>query len=160
MDYDIRAAQESDLQMLAETLRPEDAHELLAATGSEDHLDNIRRSIEASSEVLVGVGHGEPPGCIFGIVEVTEKTALIWAVATPGINKYRVPFMRESLYTLWRWFKERPQLEHMVNFVHADNQEHHKWLRWAGAELHPAVPYGVLGEQFHPFRIHRSRYNV
>jgi hypothetical protein len=42
---------------------------------------------------------------------------------------------------------------HLVNFVHAKNTTSVRWLRRLGFTLHEAVPYGALGEPFHPFEL-------
>jgi hypothetical protein len=42
---------------------------------------------------------------------------------------------------------------HLINFVHAENRTSVRWLRRLGFTVHPVMPYGRLGEPFHPFEM-------
>ncbi len=97
---------------------------------------------------------------LWGVRQITEKSAVIWACGTPAIFKFPKALVENSRTTLKRWFVERPSVEYLMNFTHASNIAHHRWLKWCGAELLPALPMGPLGEQFHPFTIRRTKYDV
>jgi hypothetical protein len=85
---------------------------------------------------------------------------MIWACGTPEILKHKRAFVSNSRRTIERWFRERPGVDFFMNFSHASNSAHHRWLEWCGAEMLPALPMGPLGELFMPFTIRRTKYNV
>ena len=154
----IREARPDDLPYLAANLRDADQIEILATTGRPDYLEELKVSAEGSDEVLVGLpGPQKAPFVIFGY-HVWRKTAFIWAVATPAIQQNRVRFLRAGKPVLKRWFEENPSVDYFMNFTHARNTLHHRWLEWCGADMLPAVPMGPLGELFHPFTIKREKY--
>lgn len=97
---------------------------------------------------------------LFGIRKVTPKNALIWACATVDLVDNRMAFLRASRPIIKRWFEERPSVDTFTNFTHAKNFDHHRWLRWCGAELLPARRLGPRGEPFLPFIIRRQKYHV
>lgn len=161
MSYEIREVRESDLRYLTENLRSADVRELIATNGSPDIHGVLTRSYKNSDECLVGCpGPGENPVVMWGIAQWTARSALIWACATNKLVENRMAFLRNCRPVIKRWFEERPSLEYLMNFTHAQNTDHHKWLLWCGAELLPALPSGPRGELFHPFTIRRQKYHV
>lgn len=160
MDYEIREVREGDLSYLGNNLRDDDKKELFAVSGHDNYAKMLELSVAASDEVLVGSRIGQPAGVIWGIVEYSDKSAMVWALATDHILDFRVPFLKTSLQTIARWFKERPETTHLFNFVHVDNEMHIRWLKWLGADIMPAVEFGAERQMFHPFTIKREKYRV
>lgn len=158
MTYEIRGVREGDLPYLAENLRASDARELIATYGTPRFLYGLQRSTDLSAETLVGVPTGDHPVLLFGIMDFSPRAALIWACGTPGLSRHPTAFLRGSKATIRRWFEERPSVEYLMNFTHAQNLQHHRWLEWCGADLLPALPMGPLGEDFRPFTIRRTKY--
>ncbi|TWH35593.1 MULTISPECIES: hypothetical protein [unclassified Aminobacter] len=154
-DYMVRRAREDDLPTIALNLRAADQKELLAFYGRPYGLGGLRDSLQHSEEAHVA-DTPDGPFVIWGIRRITPHTALIWALATVHIEKYRVPFIRECRKHLAGWFQTYPDLQHLINFTHGNNTLHHRWLKWCGAELLPPVPYGATGELFRPFVIRRD----
>lgn len=160
MHYEIRGVRESDLPYLAENLRAADVRELMATYGHTRFLYGLQRSCHLSEEALVGCPSGEPPALLWGIRQFTPRAAMIWACGTPEILKHKRAFVSNSRRTIERWFRERPDVDFFMNFSHASNSAHHRWLEWCGAEMLPALPMGPLGEDFLPFTIRRTKYHV
>jgi hypothetical protein len=161
MNYEIRGVREGDLPYLAENLRAADVRELYATYGHTRFLSGLERTTQMSEEVLVGAPTDTgKPAIVWGIRKWTPRSAFIWAVGTPAILKYQKPLAKTTKATMKRWFEERPDVSFFMNFTHAKNTAHHRWLEWCGAELLPALPMGPLGEDFLPFTIRRTKYNV
>ncbi len=154
MQYVIREVREGDLPYLAANLRSADTKELIATYGNTQFLEGLQRSVALSDETRLCEGDGFPM-VLWGIIQFSPKVAAIWCCATPNVVKFRRPFVQESRAVLQRWFDERPTLQSMINFSHAENVLHHKWLRSCGATVFPSVPNGPLGEPFSPFVIRR-----
>jgi hypothetical protein len=160
MNYEIRGVREGDLPYLAENLRAADVRELMATYGHTRFLSGLERSVHLSEEALVGAPFGSRPALLWGIRQFTPRAALIWACGTPEILKHKRAVVENSRKIIARWFVERPGVDFFMNFSHASNAAHHRWLEWCGAEMLPALPMGPLGELFMPFTIRRTKYNV
>lgn len=158
--YTIRGVRSSDLPIIAADLRTADADELFATYGHPRYLEGITLSVEHSDEVLVGTTPSGKPAMLYGIRQTTPRIAHVWACGTSEAFKFPKAIVENSRTTIERWFRERPTVEYLTNFTHADNAKHHRWLKWCGAELFPAMPMGPLGELFCPFLIRRSEYHV
>jgi len=157
MQYVIRGVREGDLPYLTDNLRGADTRELIATYGNTRFLEGLTRSVSASDEVQLCEGDGLPM-VLWGIYQISSLSAVIWCCATPQVTKFRLPFVRESRAIFRRWFTERPELQTLINFSHAKNELHHRWLRTCGATVFPSVPVGPLGEPFSPFVIRREHY--
>jgi hypothetical protein len=155
--YHVREVRESDLPFLADHLRAADVIELAASSGSVDTLKSIRVGVDASVVCKVGCA-GDEPVVIWGMSKQFGSAALIWAVATPSINTHRMEFIRGSRPHVAELFDTAPEVNSLINFTHANNHVHHRWLSWCGARLLPPVPFGPLGASFHPFTIQREYY--
>lgn len=157
--YAIRDVRESDLPFLAERLRAADIIELSNATGSVDTQMSLRKSWVGSSYCRVGCWGGDP-FLIWGMSPRFGSAALVWAVATPEVTRHNRRFLRQSREAIADLFVAAPEVQYLINFTHADNHVHHRWLSWCGAKLLPAVPFGPLGGRFRPFSIQREFYHV
>ncbi|WP_319413857.1 hypothetical protein [uncultured Cohaesibacter sp.] len=161
MHYEIRGVVEEDLHYLAGHLRGADMVELTATYGSsKTPVEALSSSTEHSEKVSVITGSSGDPMFLFGYSAFSPRCKLIWAVGTPEIAQraYFVPFLKASRSVLQGWFEDNPHVEYFLNLAHADNHVHLKWLQWCHAELLPAMPYGPLAEEFHPFLIRRAEY--
>jgi hypothetical protein len=159
MDYGIRGVRETDIPFLVNNLRSADIKELIATFGDNDHLGNLRFSVLKSSYSRVGVNDRDEPVVIWGMSPF-KKTGIIWASATPEIERYRVPFLKGCRPVIREMFEFQPHTEHLINFTHGNNTLHHRWLKWCHAEVLPEVPFGAKGEPFRPFVIRRGSYIV
>lgn len=158
MNYEMRGVREGDLPYLSENLRAADVREFLATYGHTRFLSGLERSIAGSTEALVVCGPEGNPEFLFGVRLWTEKSAVIWACGTHRAKKHRKAFLKLGKPILNRWFDAYPALDYLMNFTHASNAEHHRWLQWCGAKLLPPIPCGPLGEPFIPFTIRRPNH--
>ena len=161
--YIIRELMPDDLDTIAANLRPADAKELEAASGHTNFRDRLTMSVALSSEVRVAECDGVPI-LVFGIADDPERTgndlcdtiAAVWAVGTPAVSRFRRALIADSRAVIRRWFVEHPKVARMVNFSHASNALHHRWLRAMGATVLPEEPLGFRGAMFRPFIIERN----
>jgi hypothetical protein len=153
--YTLRPLQPGDLQHLAENLRPADARELEAASGHTRYLERLAYFETVCDEAMVCEVDGAPI-LVFGIAAVTPNTSAIGLCGTPAMSKLRRPLVEEADRIIQRWFEERPGVDFMVNYSHAENTQHHRWLRLMGATLLPEEPVGFDGAPFRPFFIRRD----
>ena len=140
-----RASRE-DARDLAPFLRHEDAAEIDAATG------------QSPLEALL-MGLGASPGAR-SVHEVGRPIAMFGLV--PG-RSYDVPWLLGSdrILAHWREFARRSREEldrlrqgrPLRNYVDARNTVHVRWLRWLGAEILPAAPWGLRQLPFHLFTL-------
>lgn len=161
MDYEIREVREEDLVFLSRNLRGADMLELVSTYGtSKSPLEALQLSASNSEKLSVITGTSGNPMFLFGYASYTGRSKLIWALGTPEIalRAYHVPFLKASRHVLSNWFQDNPQVEYFINLALAKNRVHLKWLQWCHAELLPALPYGPVSEEFHPFIIRRTSY--
>lgn len=155
--YEIREVRESDLQSLASRLRAADVIELAHASGSTDTLASLMQGLRNSPVSRVGCWD-DKPFLVWGMTPPFGSAALVWAVATPEVSRHNREFLRRSREAIAGLFEAAPEVNSLINFTHASNHVHHRWLSWCGARLFPRVPFGPRGESFHPFTIQREYY--
>ena len=143
-----------NLEQLAEHLRSADKIELTAATGK-DVLSVLKRSVEIST--ICYVDHPDQPNLIFGLSTFPEpRSAGIWMVGTDEIENQPIKFCRTAKAVINGFFELSDTIDYLCNYTHIDNVVHHKWLKWLGATLGPAMPYGPDGVLFRPFILKRK----
>ncbi len=153
--FTIRELRPGDLEYIAAHLRPSDARELRATYGTTDYFERLTVSAAHTEELHVCEADGKPLA-VFGIVPTTMYAAGIWFSGTTAMTKLRRHFVRESRAVINRWFEQRPELRTMMNFTHAENRMHHRWLQSVGGELFESEPRGANGEMFRLFTIRRA----
>lgn len=148
-DYRITTAQTEHIQLLVGKVREHDAMEF-AAMGETPA--SVLRSALSVSHHAYTAWVGEEVMCIFGIADmsVLGGRGCPWLVGSDLIDKHR------------RWFLSRckealpiisQSYSHLENCVDARNVRAIRWLRWLGFTIHPAAPWGILGEPFHRFEM-------
>ncbi len=154
MEWSVRKATEDDVRHIAPRLREADKKELMASCG-EDPEKHLLDSLKLPSMgTWVGVKNDKPE-IIFGVVQsACREIGFPWMVCTDELKKSP----REFIIKCKRWVegfsKNYPLL---LNFVHAENELHIRWLKWCGfefIELHEE--YGVGKEPFWEFRMYRK----
>ena len=158
MNYKLREPTNEDIAFLSWNLRAEDMKELYATYGHFDALRALTSSVDNSEETHVAIGEDGKPFFIFGMKPHGEKSALIWALATPEITNYKIAFFRQAKVLIRGWFEDYGHVDTMYNFSHSDNVMHHLWLRWCHARILPSLPWGTQKELFTPFVIERKSY--
>lgn len=153
----IERADAFDAIAISHFLRPEDVEELRVASGRDDTAATVMDCVERSDVAYIAYD-GNDPVMIGGITAKDRPFGIVWGVATPRIIKNFREIATLTKPVLRDWFLMFPEMKLMFNHSMTVNTVHHRWLRWAGAELFPPVPRGPNGELFTPFLIRRSTY--
>lgn len=143
----VRRSKLSDIDAMKDRLRESDVKEIWASHNHRPE-EAIRRCVE-DTLLSCTIENGRPIG-IFGIStdQVLGNKATIWMLATDDLNKINRRFVRNSRVFVLMMLRFYPLLE---NFVHVNNKKSILWLRWLGAVIEEARPYGCEGELFHRF---------
>lgn len=146
----IRPTAPGDAAHLFAHLRAADLAEC-QAYGRPDIEASIQASVDRSVLCWSGFVDGEL-AAILGVAPVNLLTGVgsPWMLGTPVLDRHQRVLVRSTPEYIARMLKAFP---HLVNFVHAKNTTSVRWLRRLGFTLHEAVPYGALGEPFHPFEL-------
>lgn len=146
----IRPTQPGDAAQLFAHLRASDLAEC-QAYGQPDIAAGIESSVRRSILCWTGLVDGEL-AAIIGVTPVNVLTGIgsPWMLGTPLLDRHQRVLVRRTPEYIDRMLKAFP---HLVNFVHARNTTSVRWLKRLGFTLHEAVPYGPLGELFHPFEM-------
>ena len=133
-------------------LRPGDAREIeaLGYSPAEALGRSIGRSLWADAYLVDG-----EVAAILGLAlpSLTGRLASLWLVTGMPVDRHRKPFLRLCRARLAEVRRQWPLL---VDYVHADYAEAHRWLRWLGFTIGPPEPYGQLGHLFCPASIGES----
>lgn len=149
-DVLIRPTEPGDAARLFANLRASDLAEC-RAYGHPDIAASIESSVNRSVLCWTGLVDGEL-AAIIGVAPVNMLTGVgsPWMLGTPVLDRHQRVLVRMTPEYISRMLKVFP---HLVNYVHAKNTTSVRWLRRLGFTLHEAVPYGPLGEPFHPFEM-------
>lgn len=139
-----------DVETLIANLRPADLAEC-QAYGRPGMAEGIRSSARRSLLCWSGFVDGEL-AAILGVAPIDMLAGIgsPWMLGTSVLDAHSRVLVRETPEYIGRMLNAFP---HLVNFVHAKNTTSVRWLRRLGFTLHEAVPYGALGEPFHPFEM-------
>lgn len=146
----IRPTEPGDAATLFANLRPADLAEC-QAYGHADLAASLEANVRRSILCWTGLVDGEL-AAILGVapVNVLGGMGSPWMLGTPVLDAHQRVLVRSTPEYIARMLKAFP---HLVNFVHARNTTSVRWLRRLGFTLHEAVPFGPLGEPFHPFEM-------
>lgn len=149
-DIVIRPTEPGDAEILFDNLRASDLAEC-EAYGDEDVFECIRSSVARSVLCWTGLADGKL-GAIIGVtpVSVLGGIGCPWMLGTPVLDANSRVLVRRTPRYIAAMLEAFP---HLVNYVHAKNTTSVQWLRRLGFILHPAEPYGALGEPFHKFEM-------
>jgi hypothetical protein len=78
--------------------------------------------------------------------------AIIWLLGTEGIRKAGCRFARLCRPYIQLFLEYYPVLE---NWVDSRYTVAVRWLKWCGADMEPAKPFGPDGVPFHHFEFRR-----
>jgi hypothetical protein len=149
-DVLIRPTEPGDAHTLYQNLRLPDLVEC-QAYGRADIQAGIESSVRRSVLCWTGLVDGEL-AAIIGVapIDMLAGVGSPWMLGTPVLDRHSRVLVRRTPDYIGRMLNAFP---HLVNFVHAKNTTSVRWLRRLGFTLHEAVPYGALGEPFHPFEM-------
>ncbi len=150
---EIRPTRPEDVEALIANLRESDLIECIAY-GRDDIPAGIRSSVNRSVLCWTGLADGE----VASIMGCTPLNMLAgigspWMLGTPLLDRHSRVLVRETPAYIARMLSIFP---HLFNLVHVENTTSVRWLRRVGFTLHAPVPYGEMGEMFHPFEMKAS----
>ena len=134
-----------DIKYLAPRLRRTDKEEILAGIGATPYHALLIGYFECVIVFTIVNPKNEPVG-IFGVTDCGDGTATIWLLATDGLAKIQIAFLKECRKVVNVLNKKYKIL---WNFVDCRNQLHIKWLKWCGFKFLRKTNYGVLQKPFY-----------
>ena len=150
--YSFSPATPDVIPFLAERARQSDIDELQAAAGltpAEAMSGGLCESTKTWTGYLNGI-----PCCMFGVAPVdgADEIGACWMTGTDLIERHPRAFLEGSRRAFREMLEVYPTL---INYVDARHSKALRWLRWLGAEVNEARPYGVEGLPFHFFQVRR-----
>ena len=142
-----------DAEYIAKHMRQADVQEIFDSHhfSPEEAMDfTIKNTIFCLTVKVKGV-----PAIIFGINgdSVLSERGTIFMLGTDDIQKLRFRFVRHSRKFIDMMLE---QYSYLYNFVSADNFLSVGWLKFLGAQIEDAKPYGMEQRPFHYFSFSRS----
>lgn len=151
--YSYGPASPEVIPFLAANVRESDRREIQAVVGLSP-MQALSASLNDSERAWTGYLNGEPC-CMFGVgpAEGDPKIGVVWMIGTDAIDRHPLAFLKGSRVAFREMLTMFPTL---INAVDARHAKALRWLRWLGAEIGEAQPYGVEGLPFHFFRVRRG----
>lgn len=109
----------------------------------------LQFSLDSSSAAHALVIGGELVS-IFGEVDMGEGVGVPWMISTTALDRHRRAFLTRCDRQIAS-MRERYKL--LINYTDARYTKALAWMQWMGFHMHPAIPYGVNQEPFHPFTL-------
>lgn len=148
LDWHIEPAKPEHVPFLARMMRQADRDEVWAIahyTPEEALRISLAESCEAYSVIYQAY-------CIamFGVTRYSllSDIGVVWMFGSDALSKKPVLALRNTLKYV-KAMKKSGGFRVLVNMVDARHTLTLNWLKWAGFEIMPAVPYGVEGRPFH-----------
>lgn len=150
----VRDSVQSDVDYLKTRLRKDDVTEIMVSHGKspEEALnDGLKNSVYCFT-----VTNGNPV-LMFGICPRTlaSDSAAIWMLSSDDIKKIKIRFVRNCRFFIDMFLRLYPKLD---NYAHYRNLISMRWLKFLGAKIDKAKPYGIMGQMFHHFSFERGGY--
>lgn len=141
-----------DAAAFSGALRDADRQEVYAATGTDRYLRLLTASIASSQAAFSVWTHDMVPVALFGASYRNALTdhGTLWLVATDELARHWREFCRRTREYLYELVKS-PAI--MTNWIDARNDKALRYIRWLGAEVAPAQPFGPFGLPFHRFEL-------
>ncbi len=145
---------------LSRNLRPEDAAEVIAATGRE--LAPVLVDSVEMSTWAIAVFFDDQLACIWGVAplpdgSVNARVGAVWMLTSPVVERYAKTFWRLCCWAV------RLLTEEWDVLVNAIDVRHSKALRWArrlGFRLEAPAPFGAAGLDFCRFVLRKEDLRV
>jgi hypothetical protein len=145
MSFEFVQANDTHALMLLQDLRDADKKEVEASHGmsAQQACLAAARTPEAKAIFLNGEFCG-----LFGILDVGDGVGSPWFLGTNAVLRNRKEFLKAS----------RPIFEllsapfsYLTNYVHVENKQSQRWIKFLGFTLYEPEPFGASGELFRPF---------
>ncbi len=138
---------------MRDRLRPEHVDEVMAS-----HRFTPERALLVSylnSQDCFTFEHQGRPIAMFGVAQdpLTPGAGSIWLLGSTEVTAVPRMFLKLSRRCLAH-FRSKYWL--LQNWADARFNDSILWLRWLGAEVHPAIRYGAQGLPFHYFKFQRG----
>ena len=139
---------EYDIEHVADNMRKADAVEVWASNRLTP-LEALQRSVSLSDLACCVHVNGEPQ-VIFGLVKcgILSRNGVPWMLGTEHALKYRREFLKQTPAVIEEMLSV---CDYLSNYVHVENRESIRWLKWLGFEIEDPTPHGPHGELFHLF---------
>ena len=124
----VRQSTQSDVDYLANNLRPEDREEVLASHGSTE--DALQIGFDESDECwTIVVTDTEEIAGMYGVGTLGDGVGEPWLLTAPALAKIWIPFLRQSK----QWVKDiNKKYPVLTNAVDEDYKVSIKWLQFVG----------------------------
>lgn len=154
MKFEIVEATEEHILPIADSMRVCDVKEVFA-TALATPEDALGYGFKHGSQCYTAL-IDDRPAIMFGVVSGSylTQTGIPWLLATDDVKNVKRKFIENSLPYVHQFASQYKLLE---NYVHEDNKDSIKWLKWCGFELVERVRYGIMGEWFWRFRMEGKR---
>ena len=141
-----------DIARVADNMRGSDVAEIWASSNYKPG-EALWKGYEESFKCLTILKDDQAIG-MFGIHpnNFIGKTATIWLLATKELDDISRKFLKASRWFINMFLEFYPVL---YNWTDSRNEPALKWLRFCGAVINEAVPYGVDQKPFHYFELRR-----
>lgn len=138
----------ADVEFFKHNLRHADIEEIWA---SHHHFpqDALMAGFE-ESELCLTVEDNGIPVAMFGVnsQSLLSNEGIIWFLATPHLKKIQIRFLRHCKFFIRLMLSYHPYL---YNWVDQRNKESILWLKFCGATIEEAKPFGAEQMPFHYF---------
>jgi hypothetical protein len=150
----VRRSVKKDVDLLSKNMRQSDKNEVWASHHHMPH-DALSLSLEHSILCLTVEKQGEVVA-MFGICpdSILGTSATIWLLASDKLEEIKKRFVRHSRKFVQMMLDFYPYL---YNSVDARNIKSIEWLRFIGANIEDAKPYGVEQMPFHYFSFTKGK---
>lgn len=152
-DVVVRNSTLEDVERLHEKLRDSDVQEVKASHGY-----TPKQALELSIDKSIFSCTIEKSGCVVGCFGVYSDNILgdsgsIWFLSSDELDKMKIRFVMNSYYFVDMCLGFYRTL---TNYVDARNTKSIEWLKFLGAVIEPAMPFGVEQLSFHRFTFVRK----
>ena len=147
-DFTYSKPTREDMIEIARMMRRQDRRELVGIVGPNIEAETLL-CLEASEQAYICKCDGVPLAA-FGVVRTSpfEHVGIIWMLATEEKAKHKIytgKWTRKGIRAfLQDW-------DYLYNYIDEGNDDTIKWLKWIGAKVFPAAPYGIYGLPYHKF---------
>ena len=147
-DFTYSKPTREDMIEIARMMRRQDRRELVGIVGPNIEAETLL-CLEASEQAYICKCDGVPLAA-FGVVRTSpfENVGIIWMLATEETAKHKIytgKWTRKGIRAfLQDW-------DYLYNYIDEGNDDTIKWLKWIGAKVFPAAPYGIYGLPYHKF---------
>ena len=151
-DIEVRSSFPSDVDILCHSLRKSDEEEIWASHNLTPW-DGLHYGMTESLISLTITSKGKPIG-MFGIRpdSYMGEKATIWFLASDELDSIKLRFLKHSKRFVKMFLSFYPYL---YNYVDTRNKSSIEWLKFCGANIQNAMPYGVMAQPFHYFYFER-----